>query len=101
MNVSTREQWIEFAGGHDEAAKYETLFVQADRSALPACVREVLDHQAEEPGPDYWQYLAAQWLDHMWPPSPRLGTPPPPLRLVKPRGLLARLGILLLRRPRD
>jgi hypothetical protein len=101
MNVSTREQWIDFAGGPDEAAKYESLFVQAEPTTLPPGVRSVIERRDAEPGPDYWAYLASQWLDHMWPPSPRLhGTPVPPLKMVKPRGLLARLGIQLLRRPR-
>ena len=103
MNVSTREQWIDFAGGPDEAAKYESLFVQVEPTALPPGVRSVIERGDAEPGPDYWEYLASQWLDHMWPPSPRLhGTPLPlpRLRMIKPRGLLARLGISLMRRSR-
>jgi hypothetical protein len=100
MNVSSREQWIEFAGGPDEAAKYESLFLQADRGPLPERVRQALDNPWHEPGPDYWAFLAEQWLDHMWPPSPRVFSTPPPTSLVKGRGLLGRLGIKILRRRR-
>ena len=69
MDISTREQWIEFAGGLDEAAKYEALFLSAPRERLPTCALRVLALGDEAADADYWAFLATQWLDYMWPPS--------------------------------
>ena len=61
MAISTREQWIEAAGGLKQAVEYESRTLNIGREFLPACALAVLD--GGEGSPEYWAWLADSFTE--------------------------------------
>ena len=58
-SVSTREEWIEFAGDSRAAVEFEHGVLGVGRKFLPACAVDVLN--GTDGSPAYWQWLREQF----------------------------------------
>lgn len=58
MEITTREEWIEAAGGTSEAIRAENAALSIGRELLPPCALAVLADNGAEPAPEYWAWLA-------------------------------------------
>lgn len=59
-NVTTRQQWIDFAGGERAAIEFENDALSIGDEFLPPFAITARQFPSTEPAPRYWSWLAGQ-----------------------------------------